>query len=267
MPQTKQVVVFDTAFYHTIPPVAYRYAIPSIYYEKYKIRKYGFHGTSHKYVSKKASEYLNKNLFDLKMITCHLGNGSSITAIKNGIPIDTSMGFTPLEGVIMGTRCGSLDPAIVPFIMENDGLSSSEVTDMMNKRSGLLALSQVSADLRDIEKEYDNGNKNAELAYNSFAYNIKKYIGYYTAIMGGIDVLVFTAGIGENSSRMRKLITDNLEILGIKIDDTKNINKEIDISSIDSKVKVLVIPTNEEYMIALETKKVVEENTHYIIEK
>lgn len=263
MPTTPQVVVFDTAFHQTIPEIAYRYAIPRKYCEKYKIRKYGFHGTSHKYVSIEASKYLKKPLKELKMITCHLGNGSSVTAIKNGISIDTSMGFTPLDGLVMGSRCGCIDPAIVPFLMEKENINSNKMTNIMNKESGLLALSEVSSDLRDIEMEADNGNYNAQLAYNSFAYNVKKYIGYYSAIMGGIDVLVFTAGIGENSFRMRELITKDLKYLGIEIDNEKNKHKSIDISSPKSTVKILVVPTNEEYMIALDTKCVVSNNIKY----
>ena len=265
MKNTKQVVVFDTAFHQTIPEVAYKYALPNKYYEKYKIRKYGFHGTSHKYVSHKASEFLNRPIEELKIITCHLGNGSSISAIKNGIVIDTSMGFTPLDGLIMGSRCGSIDPAIVPYIMQKENITCEEMTKIMNNNSGLLALSEISSDLRDIEKEYDNGNKKAELAYKAYAYRIKKYIGSYIAIMGGIDVLVFTAGIGENSFRMRELITKDLDYLGIKINIEKN-NKckgITDISSNDSLVKVIVIPTNEEYMIALDTKYVIENNITY----
>ena len=265
MKETPQVVVFDTAFHQTIPEIAYRYAIPNIYYEKYKIRKYGFHGTSHKYVSYKVAEFLNKPIEELKIITCHLGNGSSISAIKNGVVIDTSMGFTPLDGLIMGSRCGSIDPSIIPYIMSKENISCEDMTKIINNKSGLLALSEVSSDLRDIEKEYDKGNKKAELAYKAFAYQIKKFIGSYIAIMNGIDVLVFTAGIGENSYRMRELIVKDLDYFGIKIDIEKSSNCKglTDISSKDSYVKTIVIPTNEEYMIALDTKYVIENNITY----
>lgn len=265
MPETPQVVVFDTAFHQTIPEIAYMYALPFEYYEKYKIRKYGFHGTSHKYVASKASKILNKPLKELKIITCHLGNGSSITAIKNGVSIDTSMGFTPLDGLVMGTRCGSIDPAIVTFLMEKENIDAEEMSQLMNKKSGLLALSKVSSDLRDIEKEADLGNKNAKLACETFSYNVKKYIGSYTAIMNGLDIIVFTAGIGENSYKMRELIASNMDYLGISIDSLKNKNchGECDISSKVSKVKILVVPTNEEYMIAFDSKNIIENNIRY----
>ncbi|WP_094546518.1 acetate/propionate family kinase [Petroclostridium xylanilyticum] len=260
MPGVPMVGVFDTAFHQTMPPEAYLYAIPYELYEKHKIRKYGFHGTSHKYVAERAAKLLKKPIEQLKIITCHLGNGSSITAVKNGKSVDTSMGFTPLAGVAMGTRSGMIDPAIVTFLMEKENLSIKEVNDLLNKKSGVLGISGVSSDFRDIHAAADEGNKRARLALDIFAYSVKKYIGTYAAIMGGVDAIVFTAGIGENNAKMRTGILSGLEFMGIKIDEEKNAirGKEIDISTPDASVRTLVIPTNEELMIALDTKKLVE---------
>ncbi|MDK2800666.1 MAG: acetate kinase [Clostridiales bacterium] len=261
MPGVPMVGVFDTAFHQTMPSEAYLYAIPYELYEKYKIRKYGFHGTSHKYVAQRAAALLNKPIEDLKIITCHLGNGSSITAVKNGKSIDTSMGFTPLAGVVMGTRSGTIDPAIVTFLMEKENLSLKEVNDLLNKKSGVLGLSGISSDFRDIEAAANEGNKRAQLALEIFEYSVRKYIGEYAALMGGVDAVVFTAGIGENNGVIRKRILKGLDFMGIKIEEQKNNirGKEIDISTEDAKVRTLVIPTNEELMIALDTKKLVEQ--------
>ena len=260
MPGTPMVAVFDTAFHMTLPAYAYMYALPYDLYEKHGIRKYGFHGTSHMYVSRRAASMLGKPEKDVKIITCHLGNGSSITAVKGGKSVETSMGFTPLEGVAMGTRCGSIDPAVVPFIMEKEGLSTREIDSLMNKKSGVLGISGISNDFRDLDEAASNGNQRAELALEVFAYKIKKFIGEYSAVLNGADAVVFTAGIGENSATIRKRILSGLEGLGIKIDDEKNKirGQEIDISTPDSKVRVLVIPTNEELTIARDTKEVCE---------
>ena len=255
MPGVVQVAVFDTAFHQTIPKEAYMYAIPFEYYEKYKIRKYGFHGTSHKYVAHRAAQMIGKPLSELKLITLHLGNGSSITAIQNGKSIDTSMGFTPLAGVPMGTRSGDIDPAIVLFLMEKENLNIEQINNVLNKGSGVAGVSGVSSDFRDLSEAAKNGNDRAALAENLFIYNVRKYIGTYSAIMGGVDAIVFTAGIGENNSYMRKGIVNDLGYKGIKIDYEKNEQKgvEIDLSAEDATVKTLVIPTNEELMIAKET--------------
>ena len=253
MPHTKMVAVFDTAFHQTMSDTAFMYALPQEYYRKYNIRRYGFHGTSHRFVSMKAGEMLHNN--NAKIITCHLGNGSSLAAIKDGICHDTSMGLTPVEGLIMGTRCGDIDPAIIPFIMENENLSAKEISDVMNKKSGVLGISEVSSDFRDIEEASAKGNKNAELALNMFCYRVKKYIGSYAAVLGGVDALVFTAGIGENSSVLRERICEGLDFLGICIDTEKNKLRGDArfIQSEKSTVKVMVIPTNEELMIAKDT--------------
>ncbi len=261
MPNVPQVGVFDTAFHQTMPKSAYMYALPYNLYEKYKIRKYGFHGTSHKYVTGECAKMLGKNVDDINIITFHLGNGSSITAVKNGKSVDTSMGFTPLAGVVMGTRCGVIDPAIVKFIADNEKLSLDEVDALLNKQSGVLGISGVSSDFRDLETGQANGDKRCELALDMFIASVRKYLGNYLVNLGGADAIVFTAGIGENTPAMRKAITENCEFLGIKIDDEKN-NKAIrgvqgEISASDSKIKVFVIPTNEELMIAKETAELV----------
>ena len=257
MPKTPQVAVFDTAFHMTMPPVAYRYAIPTEYYKNDSIRRYGFHGTSHKYVTKRAIELMGTK--DIKLINCHLGNGSSLSAVKDGKCQDTSMGLTPLAGVPMGTRSGDLDAAVVQFIMNKYGMSADECLNMLNKKSGVLALSGVSSDFRDIEGEAEKGNADCQLALDKFAYEVRKYIGAYSAALGGLDCLVFTAGVGENSASMRARICEGLEYLGVKIDPEKNTirGKEAIISTDDSKVTVWVIPTNEELMIAQDTAELV----------
>lgn len=259
MPNIQMVAVFDTAFHQTIPAENYIYALPFEYYEKYKVRKYGFHGTSHKYVSQRAAEMIGKDIKDLKIVTCHLGNGSSITAVDGGESIDTSMGFTPLEGLAMGTRCGDMDPAIIPFIMEKENMSIEEVNKMLNKKSGVLGISGVSSDFRDLDEADEQGNERATLALNLFANRVKKYIAAYAAQMGGIDVLVFTAGLGENSPSMRERICKGLECLGATIDkELNNVRgKDTIISNESSKVKIMVIPTNEELMIARDTLELV----------
>lgn len=259
MPNTPMVAVFDTAFHQTMPKSSYIYPLPYELYEKYGIRRYGFHGTSHKYVSSKAAEMLGKGIEELKIVTCHLGNGASLAAVKNGESIDTSMGFTPLEGLAMGTRSGDIDPAIVTFIMEKENMSVEEVNNLLNKKSGVLGISGVSSDFRDIENAAQEGDERAKLALDKFSNRVKKYIGAYAALMGGLDVVVFTAGLGENSAEMRKQICEGLEFLGIEIDEEKNNirGKEAVVSKENSKVKVLVVPTNEELMIARDTKALI----------
>ena len=255
MPETPMVAVFDTAFHQTMPPESYIYALPYEYYEKYKVRRYGFHGTSHKYVAQRAAEMLGKGLGDLKLITCHLGNGASVTAIKYGKVVDTSMGFTPLEGLVMGTRSGDLDPAIVSFIKEKEGLDDAGINNVLNKKSGVLGVSGVSSDFRDIEAAVEEGNERADLALRMFAQRVKFYIGAYIAELNGVDAIVFTAGVGENDISMREIICDDMEALGINLDAIKNKvrGKDTVISADDSKVKLLLIPTNEELMIARDT--------------
>jgi acetate kinase len=262
LPGIPQVAVFDTAFHQKMPPVAYIYGIPYILYKRYSIRRYGFHGTSHSFVSQRVSQLMNKSIKELKVITCHLGNGASMTAVDRGISVDTTMGFTPLEGLLMGTRSGDLDPAIILHIMAREELSLHEANTLLNKHSGMQGISGVSSDMRDIIEELNKGNAGAKLAFDIYCYRIRKYIGAYAAVMGGLDVLVFTAGVGENAPVVRKASCENLEFLGIKIDDQRNsqtIGKENIISTDDSKVKVWVIPTNEELVIAQDTKKIVEE--------
>ncbi|MEB2627565.1 acetate kinase [Peribacillus frigoritolerans] len=252
------VAVFDTAFHQTMAAGSYLYSLPLEYYEKYGIRKYGFHGTSHKYVSQRAAEMIGRPIEQLRLISCHLGNGASITAIKGGQSIDTSMGFTPLAGVTMGTRSGNIDPALIPYIMEKTGKTADEVLDVLNKKSGMLALSGFSSDLRDIQVEADKGNERAELALKVFADRIHKYIGSYSAKMGGVDGIIFTAGIGENSQKIRGRILEGLEFMGVYWD--KDLNhtkgKEAFINTPYSPVKVMVIPTNEEIMIVRDTVKI-----------
>ncbi len=259
MPGVPQVGVFDTAFHQTMPAKAYMYALPYEMYTKHKIRRYGFHGTSHKYVSGRAADMLGKNIEDLKIITLHLGNGSSITAVDGGKSVDTTMGFTPLAGVSMGTRCGDIDPAIVTFLMEKEGLDEKGVNDLMNKQSGVFGISGISSDFRDLEKAAGEGDERAKLALDMFAYSVKRYIGTYAAVMGGVDAIVFTAGIGENTAMMRAAITDGLEFMGIKVDAELNKvrGEERDISAAGATVKTLVIPTDEEMMIAMDTAKLV----------
>ena len=262
LPGVPQVAVFDTAFHQKMPPFAYIYGIPYILYKKYGIRRYGFHGTSHFYVSRRAARIMRRPVEELKIITCHLGNGASMTAVKGGISVDTSMGFTPLEGLLMGTRSGDLDPAIILHVMAREELSLHEANTLLNKHSGMQGISGVSSDMRDIIAESQKGNTIAQLALDVYCYRIRKYIGAYAAAMGGLDALVFTAGIGENSPVVRKKCCENLEFLGIQIDDEKNeeaIRVETEIQTDDSSVKVLCIPTNEELVIALDTKRIIEE--------
>ena len=259
MPGTPMVGVFDTAFHQTMPPESYIYALPYEYYEKYGVIRYGFHGTSHKYVAQRTAEMLNVNLDDLKIITCHLGNGASVSAIKRGKCIATSMGFTPLEGLIMGTRSGDIDPAIVEFIADKEGITVQEVNTILNKKSGILGISGISSDMRDVLEADEEGNERAMLALKAFAHRVRFYIGAYIAEMNGVDAIVFTAGVGENSIPMRDIICNDLGNLGIKLDVVKNKvrGKELIISRDDSPVKVLLIPTNEELMIARDTYDIV----------
>lgn len=259
MPETPMIAVFDTAYHQTIPAENYMYAIPYELYEKYKIRRYGFHGTSHKYVANRAAEILGKDIKDLNIVTCHLGNGSSVTAVQGGKSIDTSMGFTPLEGLVMGTRSGDIDPAIIPFIMDKENMSFDEVNDLLNKKSGVLGISGISSDFRDLEIEAEKGNERAKLALDIFCNRVTKYIAAYAAQMCRVDVLVFTAGIGENSDVIREEICNGLECLNIIID--KELNKtrgvEAPISRGFTSAQILVIPTNEELMIARDTLELV----------
>lgn len=255
MPDVPMVGVFDTTFHSSMPDYAYLYAIPYELYEKYGIRKYGFHGTSHKYVSERAADLLGKPLSELKIITCHLGNGSSICAVDRGRSVDTSMGFTPLQGLAMGTRSGTIDPEVVTYLMEKEDLTVKGISTLLNKKSGVLGVSGVSSDFRDLHTAAEEGNKRAQLALEIFAYGVKKFIGEYIAVMNGVDAIVFTAGIGENNSTIRTQILDNMDFLGIKIDPDKNKirGREIDISAPSATVKTFVIPTNEELAIARET--------------
>ena len=259
MPGVPNVGVFDTAFHQTMRPEAYLYAIPYEMYEKHRIRKYGFHGTSHKYMAIEASEMLNIDVNDLKLITCHLGNGASVSAIKYGRSVETSMGFTPLEGLVMGTRCGDLDPSIVTLMAEKLGIGLDQVTEILNKESGVLGISGVSSDFRDLEEAMGEGNKRAELALKIFAHRVRFYIGAYIAEMNGVDAIVFTGGIGENDAYMRDVICANMGNLGIKLDKEKNKvrGKQTMLSADDSKVKVMLIPANEELVIARETDELV----------
>ncbi len=261
MPGKPMVAVFDTSYFQTLPQKAFMYPVPYEYYEKYALRKYGAHGTSHRYVAARAAQFLDESLDDLKMITCHLGNGCSMTAIDHGIAIDTSMGLTPLDGLMMGTRCGAIDPAIVPFVMEHEGLSADEINDVMNKRSGLLGISGISNDLRTVRTASEEGNERAQLAYEMYSHSVKKYLGQYIAEMGGVDVIVLTAGVGENCDKMRRMIFSGLQTMGIILDLEKNRegSGEREISTDDSLVQILIIPTNEELMIALDTLDVVEQ--------
>jgi len=255
LPNVPMVAVFDTAFHQTMPKASYIYALPYEFYEKYGIRRYGFHGTSHKFVSDRAAKMLGKPLSELKLVSCHLGNGASVTAIDGGKSLDTTMGFTPLEGLVMGTRCGDIDPAIVTYIMEKEKLNIDQLNDLVNKKSGVLGISGVSSDFRDIEGAAEEGNERAQLALDVYYQKVKRYIGAFAAEMGGIDAVVFTAGLGENSALARKEICSGLEFLGIKIDDARNNvrGKETDVTTDDSTTKVLLIPTNEELTIARDT--------------
>ena len=259
MPGAKMAAVFDTAFHQTMPEVAYLYAIPYEMYTEKKIRKYGFHGSSHRYVAQKAAQMLGKPLEELKLINCHLGNGSSICAINKGKSVDTSMGMTPLEGLVMGTRCGDLDPAIIQHIMHTYNYSIDDVMDILNKKSGLLGLSQFSSDNRDVMAEAKAGNKQCQIAVDALDYSIKKYIGAYAAAMDGVDAIIFTAGIGENNEDLRKNVIDGLSFLGVTIDEEKNLSREdnVEISVDGCKVKALKIATNEELMIARDTLELI----------
>lgn len=257
LPNATHVAVFDTAFHSTMPPVAFRYPVPNVYYDQYAVRKYGAHGTSHMYVAQKAADYLGKPLEDLKLITAHIGNGGSLTAIAGGKSIDTSMGFTPLAGIMMGTRTGEVDASIIPYIMAKTGITDvAEVIDVFNKKSGLAGISELSSDMRDIIKSRDAGDEKAALAFDMFVDRIQKYIGQYLAVLNGADAIVFTAGIGENSFEVRKAIVDGLSWFGLDIDDSKNVvGADGVISTPNAKVKVLVIPTDEELVITRDVEK------------
>lgn len=261
MGDVPQVTVFDTSFHTTMPEHVYLFPLPYELYEKYQIKRYGFHGTSHRYVSAKAAEYLGKNIEDLKIVSCHLGNGSSITAVKGGKSFDTTMGFTPLDGIMMGTRSGSIDPAIVTYLIKDEGMAAAEVDNLLNKKSGFLGVTGISSDWRDVCSAADEGEPRALVAKNMVGHQLKKYIGAYAAAMGGIDVLVFTAGIGENSEVMREIGTEGLSFLGVEINLELNNNcprgEIVDLTAEGARVKTLVIPTNEEYMIALDTERIV----------
>lgn len=255
MPGVPQVAVFDTAFHQTMPKEAYLYGLPFEYYEKYKVRRYGFHGTSHSYVSKRAMEVGGLDPQNSKIVVCHLGNGASVSAVLNGKSVDTSMGLTPLEGLIMGTRSGDIDPAIMEFIAKKEGFDISGVMNVLNKKSGVFGMSGVSSDFRDLDKAANEGNVHAQDAVKTFAYGVAKYVGAYAAAMNGIDAIAFTAGVGENDGKVRKMICKYFGYLGVTIDDAKNSirGEEVIISTPDSRVKVMVIPTNEELAIARET--------------
>lgn len=258
MPKVPQVAVFDTAFHQTMPAEAFLYGLPYEAYTELGVRRYGFHGTSHKYVAQRVAELMGKHMSDLRIISCHLGNGSSVAAIKAGRSIDTSMGFTPLSGLIMGTRCGDIDPAIVPFLMDKWDMTYHEIDAIMNKKSGVFGISGVSNDFRVIEEAAEEGNKRAQLALDMFHYKVRSTIGAYAAVMGGVDVIVFTAGIGENGIGNRDAICNGLEYLGTRLDRERNNvrGKETEISVEGSKVKIFVVPTNEEIMIARDTKRI-----------
>jgi acetate kinase len=256
-----QVLVFDTAFHQTMPEEAYTYALPKELCEKHHIRRYGFHGTSHRYVTGEMLKLLDMPKEETRIVTCHLGNGSSVAAVKGGKVMDTTMGFTPLAGTIMGTRCGSIDPAIVPFLMEKENISASEMNNFLNKQCGFLGVSGISSDCRDLTEAMEQGDHGATLAMKMFGYHVKKYIGSFAAVMGGLDAVVFTAGIGENTPIIRQMATEGLEFLGLKLDQKLNENvprpiRTTCISTPDSKVKVYVIPTNEELMIASDAERI-----------
>ena len=257
IPNVPQVAVFATAFHQSMPERAYIYGIPYSLYKKYGIRRYGFHGTSHRYVSSRGCDFLGVDYKKQRIITCHIGNGGSVTAIKNGQSIDTSMGFTPLEGLLMGTRCGDLDPTVFTFLMDKEGIGTASATTLLNKYSGVLGVSGVSSDMRDLDAAAKSGDARAQLAIEIYAYRIKKYIGSYAAALGGLDILIFTGGVGENQGSMRAKVCEELEFLGIEIDPERNQTKAQDalISKDDGKVKVLVIPTDEEFMIASDTSE------------
>ncbi|MBQ8690807.1 MAG: acetate kinase [Phascolarctobacterium sp.] len=258
LPEVPQVAVFDTAFHQTMPKTAFLYGLPYEMYVKYGLRRYGFHGTSHRYVAQKAAEMMGEHMSDLRIITCHLGNGASLTAIKSGKSVDTSMGYTPLEGLIMGTRSGEIDPAIIPFLMEKENMDAMQIDNFLNRRSGILGISGLSSDFRDLEAAANNGDERSQLAIDIFAYKVKKYIGGYVAAMGGVDAIVFTAGLGENSPFMREKICNGLEYLGTRIDPELNKirGKAREVSIKRARTKIFVIPTNEELVIARDTKRI-----------
>lgn len=261
LPETPQVSVFDTAFHQTMPDYAYMYGIPYSLYEKYGIRRYGFHGTSHRYVSKRACEFLGVPYEEQRIITAHIGNGGSVTAIKNGKSIDTSMGMTPVEGLIMGTRSGDVDPGIISYIMDKEHMGTGGISTLLNKFSGVLGISGVSSDMREIEASIKSGNKRAQLAMNTYNYRIKKYVGSYAAVLGGVDILVFTGGVGENQAVTRSDVCKNMEFMGIELDEELNASvraKEVVISKPTSKVKVVIIPTDEELTIAKDTVSILQ---------
>ena len=259
LPGTPQVAVFDTAFHQTMPDYAYMYGLPYELYQKYGVRRYGFHGTSHRYVSRRACEILNVPYEKQRIITAHIGNGGSITAIQNGKSVDTSMGLTPVEGLLMGTRCGDIDPGVLTFIMNKEGLNADKVSNLINKDSGVLGISGVSSDMRELEIAVKEGNPRAIIAMSMYGYRIKKYVGAYAAAMGGVDILVFTGGVGENQTSMRKAVCQNMEYIGIHLDHAINDTiqgKEMVISTPESKVTVIVVPTDEEYVIASDTQDI-----------
>ena len=260
MPGVPNVGVFDTAFHQTMPAKSYMYGIPYEYYEKFKIRKYGFHGTSHNYVAHRVAELCGKPIEELKIITCHLGNGSSIAAVDCGKVVDTSMGFTPLDGLVMGTRSGSIDPAVIPFLVEHEGMTAKEVDAVLNKKSGVLGISGVSSDFRDLDAAAAEGNERAKLALEMFRHSVRGYIGRYASVMGGVDVITFAGGVGENSADIREAVLSGHEFMGVKIDSEKNRVRgvEAEISTDDSRVRVFVVPTDEEMTIARDTKRIVE---------
>jgi acetate kinase len=263
LPGTPQVSVFDTAFHQKMPRKAYLYGIPYSLYTQYKIRRYGFHGTSHRFVANRASELIERPLSELKLITVHLGNGCSMAAVDQGVSVDTTMGFTPLEGLLMGTRSGDIDPSIILYIMGKEGLTLSEANTLLNKHSGLQGISGVSSDMREVIAEMKGGDKKATMAFEVFNYRVKKYIGAYAAAMGGVDAVIFTGGIGENSPEVRKASCENLAFMGITVDDERNTSKETEklITTDGSTTRVYAIPTNEELVIALDTKEIVEQET------
>ncbi len=264
IPGVPQVAVFDTSFHQTMPDYAYMYALPYEYYEKYKIRKYGYHGTSHKFVASKAAKLIGRDMKELNIITCHLGNGASITAIQKGKSIDTSMGFTPVDGLIMGTRTGEIDPGVLIYIADKEHLNVTGVNNLINKKSGVAGISGLSSDMRDLETAYAEGNEKAILALNMYAYKVKKYIGSYIAVLNGLDLLIFTGGVGENDHKMRAMICSDMESLGIEFDYEANSGvrgKDLVISKPESKVKVMCITTDEEFVIASDTKYIVEHQT------
>jgi acetate kinase len=264
MPNTPQCGVFDTAFHTSMPPEAFLYGIPYELYKKHKIRRYGFHGTSHRFVSLEAAKILGRDVNDLKLITAHLGNGCSMAAVKNGQSIDTTMGFTPLEGLLMGTRTGDLDPSLILYIMGKEGLSINEANTLLNKHSGLIGISGESSDMREIEAAVKDNHKRATYAFDVFTYRIKKYVGAYSAAMGGLDALVFTGGIGENSPMVREAVCRDMNYLGITLDPVKNSNKDTLLSTKDSRAAVLRVPTNEELVIAMDTAEIVNQRKHKV---